>query len=145
MARDIIHQNVKNALIKDGWTITQDPFELEYEELKLYADLAAEHSSMVAEREGEKILVEVKSFVGHSFMRDFQQALGQWLIYLDLKELVAADYELFIALSDWVYAKHFEDKKGLQYLIRKNQVNLVVVDVQAEEVVAWINWNDIKH
>ncbi|MDM8529436.1 element excision factor XisH family protein [Anaerolineales bacterium HSG24] len=26
MAKDIIHEPVKNALIKDGWTITADPF-----------------------------------------------------------------------------------------------------------------------
>jgi len=145
MAKDIIHNQVKNALIKDGWTITADPFELKYEELKLYADLAAERSPIAAERNGQKILVEVKSFVGHSFIRDFQQALGQWLIYLELKELVATDYELFVALSDWVYAKYFEDKKGLQYLIRKNRVNLIIVDIQTEVVVTWINWNDTKH
>ncbi len=28
MAKDIIHEQVKNALIKDGWTITHDPFPL---------------------------------------------------------------------------------------------------------------------
>ena len=43
MARlDLIHNSVKNALVKDGWQITADPFKIEYEEVKLYADLAAE-------------------------------------------------------------------------------------------------------
>ena len=28
--RDLYHENVKNALIKDGWTITDDPFRIQY-------------------------------------------------------------------------------------------------------------------
>ena len=29
MAKDIYHQAIKNALVKDGWTITADPYPLE--------------------------------------------------------------------------------------------------------------------
>ena len=43
MAKDVIHNAVKNALIKEGWTITHDPFRIEYEEFTLSADLAAEN------------------------------------------------------------------------------------------------------
>jgi hypothetical protein len=38
---DIIHNAVKNALIKDGWIITDDPYIIEYRKTKLYADLGA--------------------------------------------------------------------------------------------------------
>ena len=31
-ARDIYHNAVKNALVKDGWTITDDPLHLKWEE-----------------------------------------------------------------------------------------------------------------
>ena len=42
MARlDKIHNAVKNALIKDGWKITHDPYTIEYEEITVQADLAA--------------------------------------------------------------------------------------------------------
>jgi len=41
-AQDIIHDAVKNALIKDGWTITHDPYIIKYEEVTLQADLGAE-------------------------------------------------------------------------------------------------------
>jgi len=62
MARlDKIHDKVKNALIKDGWTITHDPFAIQFEELDLYVDLAAERV-FAAERADEKIAVEIKSF-----------------------------------------------------------------------------------
>jgi hypothetical protein len=42
MAKDIFHDCVKNALIKDGWTITDDPLRLELNDRKLYVDLGAE-------------------------------------------------------------------------------------------------------
>ncbi|HEX8565719.1 MAG TPA: element excision factor XisH family protein [Pyrinomonadaceae bacterium] len=61
MARlDLIHNSVKNALIKDGWQITDDPFKIEYEEVKLYADLAAERP-FAAMRGNQKIVVEAKA------------------------------------------------------------------------------------
>lgn len=64
-AKDIFHDKVRNALIKDGWTITADPYTLEWGIKTLYVDLAAERT-IAAEKEGEKIAVEIKSFVGKS-------------------------------------------------------------------------------
>jgi len=72
---DIIHDAVREALVKDGWRITHDPFILEYKELTLYADLGAERT-IAAERAGEKIVVEVKSFVGPSRLQDLKTGLG---------------------------------------------------------------------
>ena len=64
-AFDLYHDAVKQALIKEGWTITADPYRIQFQELDLYADLAAE-LPIAAERQGQKIVVEVKSFVGRS-------------------------------------------------------------------------------
>lgn len=54
----MIHEAVKNALIKDGWTITADPYDLSYAEVSLAVDLAAE-KLIEATRNNQKILVEV--------------------------------------------------------------------------------------
>jgi hypothetical protein len=51
--------------------------------MKLYADLAAERP-IAAERGGQKIVVEVKSFVGTSKLQDLKEALGQYDIYFYL-------------------------------------------------------------
>ncbi|WP_363267293.1 element excision factor XisH family protein [Okeania sp. SIO2B3] len=62
MAKDIFHQQVKNALIKDGWNITHDPLTIQISEaIKLQIDLAAENAIAV-ERGSEKIAVEIKSW-----------------------------------------------------------------------------------
>jgi hypothetical protein len=75
-ARDIYHDAVKNALIKDGWTITDDPLHLRWGLKDLYVDLGAE-KLFAAEKEGRKIAVEVKSFIGASEIYDLENALGQ--------------------------------------------------------------------
>ena len=41
-AKDLYHEAVKNALIKDGWTITHDPLTLKIGESRLFMDLGAE-------------------------------------------------------------------------------------------------------
>ncbi len=42
MAKDLFHDVVKNALIKDGWKITDDPLSLKVGDSELYIDLGAE-------------------------------------------------------------------------------------------------------
>jgi hypothetical protein len=41
-ARDAFHNAVRNALIKDGWTITEDPYVIQYLDVTLFADLGAD-------------------------------------------------------------------------------------------------------
>ena len=64
-AKDIYHNVVINALIKDGWTITDDPFILRWGSKDLYIDLGAEQL-LAVEKNGDKIAVEIKSFIGAS-------------------------------------------------------------------------------
>ena len=136
MAKDIIHDAVKNALIKDGWQITHDPFRMEYEEIEVFADLAAERSPIVAEKEGQKIVVEIKTFAGRSFIRQLQQALGQYSLYLDIIELNELDYELYLAISHSTYYDFFL-RKGTREIIERRQLKVLVVDVVREEIIQW--------
>jgi hypothetical protein len=132
---DIIHNAVKNALIKDGWTITHDPFIIEYKELTLYADLAAERP-IAAEREGRKIVVEVKSFVGASKIQDLKIGLGQYEIYISLLEIIDPKRRLYIAISEKVYDGFFT-LESIQVIINRLQVPLIVVNAETEEIVRW--------
>ena len=79
-ALDKIHNAVKNALVKDGWTITDDPLTIEYKDAVLYADLGAE-KVFAAEKGGKKIAVEVKSFSKPSHFYDLENAFGQYYLY----------------------------------------------------------------
>ena len=103
---DIIHDAVKNALAKDGWTITDDPYIIRYRRTTLYADLGAERP-IAAERDGQKLVIEVKSFVGASKIQDLKEALGQYDIYHYLLEETAPDRKLYIAVSKIAYKSFF--------------------------------------
>ena len=86
MAKDVFHQQVKEALTKDGWKVTHDPFTIRISEAtKLQIDLAAE-SAIAAERDSEKIAVEIKRFIGDSDISWFHAALRQYLNYCQALE-----------------------------------------------------------
>lgn len=76
-AKDIYHDTVKNALIKDGWTITNDPLTIEYGPKDLFVDLGAK-KLIAAQKSEQKIAVEIKSFTGASQMNDLEKAIGQY-------------------------------------------------------------------
>ena len=54
---------------------------------------------MLAEREGKKIVVEVKSFTGASFMRNLEEAVGQYIIYRNLLTVTDADCDLYLEIG----------------------------------------------
>ena len=134
---DIIHDAVRNALIKDGWVITDDPYVIQYRKTTLYADLGAEQT-MAAERYGQKLVVEVKSFIGASKIQDLKEALGQYDIYRYLLEEIAPDRKLYVAISTTAY-KSFFKQDVIQLILNKHQLPLIVVDTEMEEIRQWIN------
>lgn len=136
-AKDHYQDAVKQALINDGWRITADPYIIKYEDAELYADLAAE-KPIAAERQGQKIVVEVKSFVGKSLMYDFHGALGQYVVYRNLIEQTEPDYTLYLAIDEFVYEEFFQ-RPSVQLVIERTQLLLVVVDIQQEVIRQWIN------
>lgn len=136
-ANDLIHIAVRDALINDGWTITADHYTIGYEDVKVYVDLAAE-KRFAAEREGRKIAVEVKSFVGRSFLHEFQLAFGQFMLYRDYLSELEPDRTLYLAVSDTVYSDLFA-LKGIQFIVRRHQLSVVVIRLDTREVLEWIN------
>ena len=71
MARkDAYHDIVKNALEKDGWTITSEPLRLVVDDVGVQIDLGAEQQPIAAEKDGENIAVEIKSFVEPSIINE---------------------------------------------------------------------------
>lgn len=82
-AKDIYHEHVKTALVKDGWQITHDPLRLDFGEKYTLVDLGAERF-IAAEKDKLKIAVEIKSFVGKSTLDDLEKALGQFVLYHDI-------------------------------------------------------------
>src|SRR5215212_2856877 len=96
-SRDLYHDAVKAALLKDGWTITHDPFTITFGRRRVFVDLGAERM-LAAERGEEKIAVEVKSFLGPSELHDVELALGQYVLYRALLEEWEPERTLYLAV-----------------------------------------------
>jgi len=120
-AKDIYHDTVRNALIKDGWTITDDPLRLVYGKQDVFVDLGAE--KLLAAQKGErKIAVEIKSFRGRSEVEDLEKALGQYILYEDVLSENEPERELFLAVIQSTFEVIFADSFG-KLLLEKNVLN----------------------
>ena len=138
MARlDKIHYAVKNALIKDGWTITDDPYTLVYKGQKFLVDLAAEKNLFVAEKGTEKIAVEVKSFLSPSKMPDLYSAVGQYEVYRVYLGKIAPERQLFLAVSEEIFQDFFT-QEAISIIIESQNISVLSVNIEKEEITKWI-------
>ncbi len=140
MAKDTFYPQVKRALIKDGWKITDDPLKLEIGGVKLEVDLGAERLPEVvlaAERAHEKIAIEVKSFISNSPIHELHGALGQFIAYRTALSELEPDRKLYLAVPIATFSDFFQ-LPFPQRLIRENQLMLMVYDPILQEVVQWL-------
>jgi XisH protein len=136
MAKDLFHDCVKDALIKDEWSITDDPYELRVGGVEMYIDLAAE-AIIAAQKEDIKIAVEVKCFAGASNISEFHTAHGQFLDYRYALEEEESDRVLYLAVPRNVYQSFFS-LQFIQRVIQRSQISLVIYDPEEVRIVQWI-------
>jgi len=136
-AKDIYHDTVKNALIKDGWTVTDDPFEIEYEDVLLKADLGAE-KIFAAEKDSRKIVVEIKVFGGLSFFYELHNATGQYCNYRALLTETNPEREIWLAVPLEIFQSQFQ-RKATQKIVGDLQIRILVYDTEKEVITEWIS------
>ena len=128
---------MREALEKDGWTITDDPLKLEYGNAELEVDLGAE-KLMAAEKEGQRIAVEIKGFAQPSKVYQFHEALGQYLTYRRALRYNHEDRELFLAVSEDIYKNFFARQQMALDAIREDGMKLLVFNVEEKIIIQWI-------
>ncbi|NEQ97649.1 MAG: fatty-acid oxidation protein subunit alpha [Cyanothece sp. SIO2G6] len=136
MGKDRFHDVVRTALEKDGWTITADPYELSVGGVDFEIDLAAD-KLLAAERQGVKIAVEVKSFIGRSAVSDFHTALGQCINYQFALEEADPERQLYLAVPDAVHNSFFQ-RRFIQSVIQRTQLKLFTYDESQEVIGQWL-------
>jgi hypothetical protein len=135
MAKDLFHQVVKTALIKDGWTITHDPLYLNIAEVEIYIDIGAEQL-FAAEKGKNKIAVEVKTFLNPSAISEFHTVLGQCLNYRLALKLEDSDRFLYLAIPDAAWNTFFR-REFAKLAVAEYQLKLIIFDVSDEVIVQW--------
>lgn len=63
MAKDAIHDSVKNALRKDGWAITAEFLQIEYEELEISLILSQKENRLLQKKTATKSSLKSKLFL----------------------------------------------------------------------------------
>jgi hypothetical protein len=135
--KDRFHQAVRNALEKEGWTITHDPLPLKVGTLRLQADLGAE-KLIAAQKDNQKIAVEIKSFLRASKITDFYQAFGQFLPYKVALKRVEPERIIYLAIPDSTYEALFGELL-IQDLLEEYPVKLIIYNSDKEEIKSWID------
>ena len=135
--KDVYHDIVKDALIKDGWGITHDPLTLSFGRRNIYVDLGAEQI-IAAEKEGQKIAIEIKSFLGDSEINDLEKAIGQYLLYRVLLSQSEPERTLYLAITDKTYRGIFNEPLG-GLVIANYEIKLIVFDEFKGVVIRWIH------
>jgi len=134
-AHDKYHDQVKQALVNDGWNVTHDPLRLRWGLKDMYVDLGAEQL-LAAEKEQRKIAVEIKSFVGLSEMDDLEKALGQYTLYHDVLARLEPDRALYLAIDEETYIDLFLEPIGA-LLLENRRLQLLVFDPNKEVIRRW--------
>jgi hypothetical protein len=143
--RDSIHYIVKQALINDGWIVTDDPYVISYGKRFLFVDIGAkwvptnffESRFLGMQRETQKIVVEIKDFRGKSIIEDLEQAIGQYTIYRILLNRIEPVREIYLAVTNVLYDRIFNEPIG-KAIISDLPLKLIIVDLETVEIQQWI-------
>jgi hypothetical protein len=136
-AMDTYHHAVKHALIKDGWTITHDPYTLTFGLTSVYVDVGAERT-IAAEKGNERIAVETKSFRGTSDIRELEMAIGQYVFYRSLLKRFEPGRKLYLAVPESTYLTTLTEPIARPPL-EDTEMTLLVYEPQREVILRWIH------
>jgi len=132
--KDTYHDLVKSALMKEGWRISHEPYFLQSDP-KLSIDLGAERI-IAADKNRDKIAVEVKSFIADSQVTELQRSVGQYGIYRELLKIQEPDRELYLAVPIDAFENIFSRQVG-KVAINYFKLKLIVFSFDEEEL-QWI-------
>jgi hypothetical protein len=125
---DICQPEVVVALQKDGWTITGQQIYIPKPDLYVFIDIEAA-------KEDSQAYIEVKCFPDANSTTEFYTAIGQYLVYRQVIATERPGYRLYLAVPEDIF-----DALGETYrdTIRDNRVKIIVVNLEAEFIVQWI-------
>lgn len=134
-AKDLFHDAVKVSLEKEGWVITADPLTIEFGEDTVFVDLGAERV-IAAQKDEQKIAVEIKSFLSTSVLYEFHAALGQYLNYNRVLKIVEPERLLYLAISEDAQRSLLKSDVA-RLAIEQERIRLIVFDPEKEVTVLW--------
>ncbi len=139
-ARDKCEPQVIRALQKAGWKIVKQHFVIRIGKTRhskvndaVYADLLMQYNQQ------QILVVEIKCFSGkRPYLDDFYHALGQYLVYRDALRMKIPAYPIYLVMPSEAYDE-LTNQDSIQRTIKNVKMNLIVMDLDVEEIIAWID------
>jgi XisH protein len=94
-------------------------------------------SFFAAEKKDRKIAIEIKDFDTPSVISELEKTMGQLQLYQWALEEQEPARQLFLAVSQAIYIKHFQ-KPIFQLVIDRNKINLLIYEPEQEVIIQWI-------
>lgn len=135
-AKDLFHHAVKVALQKEGWVVTHDPLHLDLPDVEVYIDLGAE-KLIAAEKLGQKIVIEIKTFAGTSTISEFHTAVGHFMNHRFLLQKLEPERILWLAIPNEAYESFFR-RETIREMTLAYQLKLAVYNPEKETIEQWI-------
>ncbi len=136
-AKDLYHDNFKKSLIKANWVITHDPYIIAFGTKDVFIDIGTERI-FAAEKDDQKIAVEIKSFRGNSEIRDLENAIGQYVFYRSLLKRYDPERKLFLAIPQHVVLSTLNESIA-RPVIEDLSIAIIGFDKKLEVITQWIN------
>ena len=136
-AKDRYHDWVKETLVQAGWVVSHDPLSIRIGKIGIHVDLGLENL-LGAEKEQQKIAVEIKGFLNFSKITDFYAAFGQYLCYKVALARKEPDRILYLAVPAPVYQKLFQEVL-IQDVLKEYPAKLLIYKLSTQEIQSWIN------
>lgn len=136
-AKDTYHDWVKESLIQAGWVVSHDPLSFRIGKIGIHVDLGLENL-IGAEKEQQKIAVEIKGFMNVSKITDFYAAFGQYLCYKVALAREDPDRTLYLAVPTPIYSTFFREVL-IQDVLNEYPAKLLVYNLSNQEIQSWID------
>lgn len=136
-AKDLYHDEVRQALEAEGWIITDDPLYFAFGEVDFYIDLGAEQL-IAAEKGSEKIAIEIKGFSYASPVSAFHQIMGQYVNYRAALAEKDPERTLYLAIPKLAYDDFFQ-RPFVQKMIELEKLRLIIYDPNNQIILEWIH------
>jgi len=135
-ARKRHHLQVREALVKDGWTITHDPLPLQWGTRDCAHDLGR-WPLLGAEKASRTVAVELSSLAGDPDLEAIYWAVGRFIIFATVLAQVEPERELYLAVNDQIYLDGFQEPI-IQLLLRNARLRLLVFDPPTQTIREWV-------
>lgn len=103
----------------------------------MHIDIGAE-KMIGAQRNGEKIAVEIKTFGKASFITALHEAVGKYIIYRTVLKHIKSDRILYLALPEDVYIE-FGNEPIVQSVFAEYDFKLLLYEPTNQRITLWIN------